>query len=441
MSQKIRLLLTADLHLGRATSGLPPSVEDSVMALTCREAWTRIVTTAIDESVDAVLIAGDLMEDSNAYYESLGPLVDGFEKLVAAGIQVFAVGGNHDARAFERLAEDCCSMSGVHFIGRQGKWEGRGLVLDGRERLRVEGWSFPDLKYPTDPTGRYDLEPGGGLPVVGLLHADLDSSQSPYAPVTAASLRSRPADFWVLGHIHKPSLDSRNGEAGILYPGSPQAMDFGETGWHGVWLMEVDGGDIAVSKLRQISTVRFEDSLPVSVEEAMEVEEVEKLIRNAGLEHLDALEYHERNELRCVVHRAVLDGENRLSDLVGGLRRSLPELRMPDRDGIVCAFDAKIRDNTVFPLDLESCLQRGGAIGELAQTLSDLQENRWQGAPWFDDIYHGVLEEYGNVSITGDDVVRDDGEKPFGPPGKGQVREMLARQARQLLLSATGEAS
>ena len=36
-----------------------------------------------------------------------------------------------------------------------------------------------DLKYPTEPTGRYDLEPSGGLPVVVLLHADLDSSQRP----------------------------------------------------------------------------------------------------------------------------------------------------------------------------------------------------------------------------------------------------------------------
>ena len=114
---------------------------------------------------------------------------------------------------------------------------------------------------------------------------------------------------------------------------------------------------------------------------------------------------------------------------------------MPERDGIVCAFDGKIRDNTIFPLDLESSLQRGGAIGELAQTLSDLQEDRWKGTAWFDDIFRGVLEEFGNVSITGDDIVRDDGERPFGPPREDQVREMLARQARQLLISASGEAS
>ena len=100
----MKILLTADLHLGRSSSGLPPSAQTLSFPTSSREAWLRVVDLAVREKVDAVLIAGDLVESSTAYYEAMGPLIDGFRKLQETGIDVFAVAGNHDAFAFEKIA-------------------------------------------------------------------------------------------------------------------------------------------------------------------------------------------------------------------------------------------------------------------------------------------------------------------------------------------------
>jgi exonuclease SbcD len=119
----MKILLTADLHLGRSSSGLPPSAENLGMPTSIREAWLRIVDMALRDKVDAVLIAGDLVESSTAYYEAMGPLIEGFRKLQESGIDVFAVAGNHDASAFEKIAQEVEDMEKVHFIGRRGNWE------------------------------------------------------------------------------------------------------------------------------------------------------------------------------------------------------------------------------------------------------------------------------------------------------------------------------
>ena len=42
---------------------------------------------------------------------------------------------------------------------------------------------------------------------------------------------------WLLGHIHKPELRN-TAQPWTLYPGSPQALDPGEAGIHGVWLLD-----------------------------------------------------------------------------------------------------------------------------------------------------------------------------------------------------------
>ena len=52
----MKLLVTADLHIGRRCSKLPADVARDHAPV---EMWRRIVDFAIEEQVDALLIAGD----------------------------------------------------------------------------------------------------------------------------------------------------------------------------------------------------------------------------------------------------------------------------------------------------------------------------------------------------------------------------------------------
>src|SRR5690606_39443660 len=89
-------------------------------------------------------------------------------------------------------------------LGVHGLWERHTIYKDGSAVLHIDGWSFPQQYVRQDPLAGYRPEPAGGVPVIGLLHCDLDRPQSPYAPVSAADLLRRPVAFWLLGHIHVP---------------------------------------------------------------------------------------------------------------------------------------------------------------------------------------------------------------------------------------------
>ncbi len=438
----MKILLTADLHLGRSSSGLPPSADGLALQTSSREAWSRIVDLTIREGCDAVLIAGDLVESSTAYYEALGPLIDGFRKLREYGIDVFAVAGNHDASAFERVAQEVADMENVHLMGRRGIWERIPLVRDGSERLWVDGWSFPSSRHLSNPADDYALERPGAGPVLGLMHGDLDVSSSPYAPLSSNSLRCRPPHFWLLGHVHKPRLSQAANQANILYPGSPQAMDFGETGSHGVWLLDTDAPGL-VPVQWQISTVRYEDSMSLDLLQTDQSDDIERKLLALCRTQIDGFAMQERHELRCVVHRCALLGEYEQPEVISMLAKNLPEFAPPVHDGIHIRYEGSLRDLTTLPLDLKALEQRGGALGQLASRFRQLGSTEWREAGWFEDIHAKVLTAYRECPLEGDDELREgqSGRDGAGPPDKEQTREWLLIQTKKLLVAAREVAS
>jgi len=111
-----------------------------------------------------------------------------------------------------------------------------------------------------DPVLSYPAAPGHGVAVLGVVHGDLDDSASRYAPLSLARLTAQPVDGWLLGHIHKPQLYPQAGPF-VLYPGSPQALDFGvgERGVHGPWQFEIDAGRVEAPRQVPMSCCRYDD--------------------------------------------------------------------------------------------------------------------------------------------------------------------------------------
>lgn len=64
----LRLLMTGDLHLGRSSSRLPDALKHEARAAT---AWGRIVDLALAEQVSAVLLSGDVADESNRFWEAV----------------------------------------------------------------------------------------------------------------------------------------------------------------------------------------------------------------------------------------------------------------------------------------------------------------------------------------------------------------------------------
>lgn len=433
----MKLLLSADLHLGRSSSGIPLAGDARGIALSTREAWKRIVELAVREECDAVLLAGDLVESASAFYEALGPLVEGFRALQERGISLCAVAGNHDAGAFGKIANEVAEMEGVHFLGVGGKWERVELRSRAGETLSVDGWSFPAPFHVADPLDDYQLAPPASGALLGLVHVDLEVSASRYAPTTSAALRARPPRFWLLGHVHKPGFFSGGTGAGLLYPGSPQALDFGETGPHGVWMLET-AGERWVPQFRQISSVRYEDSLRVELTGTLGDEEIEGLLLRAAREQLGALPPSETESLRCLVHRCAFVGEFDRPQVLADLARRLPELAVPEEHGVRIFFQSGARDETVLPLDLEALRERGGALGELAARYGQLTGDAWREADWFQEIHREVVKAFEECRLAGDGEASEQHAQPglSAPPGEEQTRAWLLAKTKLLLQKA-----
>ena len=362
----MKILCAADLHLGRRASRLPRGV--SVGGMSATAGWQDIVQLALDQEVALVLLAGDVVDWENRYYEAYGPLERGVRRLVDAGVAVWAVAGNHDVEALPRLT-DAMKGSAFRLLGRSGEWERAVFEEDGRPVLAVDGWSFRQRVEKVPPLTSYSLPAPDGVPRLVMLHGDLDQSGSVYAPISRTDMQRVGAEFWLLGHIHKPMLDHLPGGAPVLYPGSPMALDPGETGPHGPWLLEVDHGLLSEPRQVALSRMRYEnitmDLSGITELEEFDVRVLPSLRQEAGrilADHLAA---------RSLSLRVTLTGRTCLHGRLSGRVTKLVEDFETDVDGVPIGID-KVDLRTVPDRALDEIARGTSPAALLARLLQDL---------------------------------------------------------------------
>lgn len=418
----LKILCTADVHIGRRPSRLPQRVD--VAALSCARAWEAIVRRALEERVDLLLVAGDLVDQANRFYEAAGPVEAGVRALENAGIPLVAVAGNHDHDSLPWLAERFPAEQ-FTLLGAGGRWERHTVVRDGRPVLHLDGWSFPGPAVLDDPLREYPVRERDGVPVLGMVHGDLDQPASRHGPLSTASLRARAVDFWLLGHVHRAAHHTDAGVADLLYPGSPQAMDPGEPGMHGPWLLDIDdGGRFAVRQV-PLSTVRYE-------------------VRDVSVEGVE-----DEGEVRRRVADAVRDAAADVQPDAGGLRYLSLRLRLVGRTamdrwlrefdwaetedlesalGEITALVERVEVATRPVLDLEAIATGRDAPALLARLVRGLDSGELD--PRQEGVLRDAVARATEVSRMSRYLpVRDEG----ADSGDGRMREVLRGQALLLL--------
>lgn len=349
------LLAVGDIHLGRTPAALHPDLGARAGELGPEAAWARTVTEAIDRSVDAVVLAGDVVERSRDLLVAYGDLKSGVDKLATAGIPVIAVAGNHDTLVLPRLARE---IGALHLLGEGGRWQEKSIG-----RLTVIGWSFPRAQVRHSPLKDF---PQVSQPerVVGLLHCDRDQADSPYAPVSSAELEAAPTAAWLLGHIHQP--DALSGPRPIGYLGSLTALRASETGPRGPWLVRWAGSSIEARHL-PLAPLRYE-TVPVDVSELGTSDELAEAALAAGRQLATQLNRLETAP-DVVGLRLSLTGRCRFErELPRAAEQLLGESRPWKERGMVL-FLQKISIHTQPDFDLEHLARQSDPCGLLARRL------------------------------------------------------------------------
>jgi DNA repair exonuclease SbcCD nuclease subunit len=203
------------------------------------------------------------------------------------------------------------------------------------------------------------------------LHADLDQPGSHYAPIALAELRAAPKGFWLLGHVHASALYEAPGESTVLYPGSPQALDPGEPGIHGAWILELLPGHRFSARQLPLSTVRYE-TRSIDLTGAADSGTLERRLTASISSYLNEV-LDEAGPLRCLSLRLRLHGRTALHrSLEAELARVVEDYALPA--GELVALIERVEFETRPPLDLVALASGNDAPAILARLLIALEE-------------------------------------------------------------------
>ena len=370
---RLRFVHAADLHLDSPFRGIrseaPEYVADSLRRATF-DAYENIIALCLRESVDALLVAGDIYDGADRSLRAQLKFVDGLNRLDGAGIRSFICHGNHDPldgwEARLSLPPGCVRF-GPEVTGEP-------VFADEPERATVYGVSYPTREVRENLTPLFtqaSLDGGFGI---GLLHANVggNSNHDSYAPCSVTDLAETGLDYWALGHVHTRQV-LRQERPTVVYPGNPQGRHPLETGERGVYLVEVDDYGAVSLDFRPVDVVRWE-TLEVGIA-ALEAEQ--ELIDAIDSAAASCAEYAGG---RSVVFRLTLSGRGplhlwlRSAGTLEELRERVNEQYAPSTSsGQAWLWCERIQADTASPVDREQVALREDFAGDLARLGSELR--------------------------------------------------------------------
>jgi len=245
-------LHAADLHLNSPFIGLALRDEAVAqrLAAASRDAFSDLVTKAIDAGVAFVVIAGDVY-DGEWKDTSIGLFFNReVARLERAGIALYLLKGNHDA---ESVVTKAIKPRGNVSIFPSAKAETFQIPS---LRVALHGRSFPERAVDENYVLSYP-EPIAGWFNIGVLHTSCSGrpEHANYAPCTAQDMVNRGYDYWALGHIHEFEEISR--DPWIVFPGNLQGRSMRECGPKGAVIVDVTDGHVTGVKRLIVDRARW----------------------------------------------------------------------------------------------------------------------------------------------------------------------------------------
>lgn len=411
----VKILATADLHLGRTSSGVP---EDADVRST-KYTWHRMVEWCVQNHIDVMLLAGDVVDEDNRYFEAVGPLQAGFDRLKKAGIEMFLIAGNHDHDVLAQIAGNS-QYDHVHLLGAGGNWEIQTHSVGDRE-VQFIGWSFP-RKYVTEEPVRalHNLEPDPNQVTIGLLHGEVDVPDSKYAPLSFDHLKELPVDAWILGHIHKP-FEFQEKNPFIAYTGTPHALNPGEPGIHGPLLLEVTGKqDIRVKRV-PLSPVRYE-KLRIDVSGAEDEESFRNMVSSGLLDHAQN-HLEELEGVAYLLYDIELTGQSSQASRIDVWKHQVMDYATEMETGTRVSVRKVLNQVQPQVQNLEDLAQNASPAGKLAETILAIQNG--QSTRFLDKL---MKEWYMQVN-------KIDSASAYHPLRKeNRLRQKTEEEAREYIL-------
>ena len=237
----MRFIHTADIHLGKTYRNSPGEAERFEDFFDC---LSGIVTDAVTESVDFVLISGDLFHTGQILPRTFARTIETLQPLKRAGIPCIAIEGNHD---WIHRRQNISWMEALSEMGY--------ISLLRPMRTEEGGYRFDPFNHVTGQGGKIEID---GLHIYGLGYIGAQAGNHvericnavttennlllfhvgiwQYSPVEIGNMKIEEAlplaekfDYVALGHGHKKYIiETPDGKPFAYNPGAPERVNFGE---------------------------------------------------------------------------------------------------------------------------------------------------------------------------------------------------------------------
>jgi exonuclease SbcD len=359
----MKFIHTADIHLDSPLLGLERYEGAPVEAMhgATRRALENLVDLALRETVDFVLIAGDVYDGDWRDFNTGLFFARQMGRLREAGVPVFLIAGNHDAAG--QITRRLRLPENVHAFPadrpRTVQLNDLGAAIHGRSFASRAVTENLAAGYPPAVPGAFNI---------GLLHTSVTGREGheTYAPCSVDDLRRRGYDYWALGHVHTREVVSE--APWIVFPGNVQGRHVRETGAKGCTLVTVDDGRIVAAEHCPLDVLRWV-VVTVDLSAARTADEAVDLARSA----LAAEEA--QTDGRPLAARLRLTGASPAHrELAAEVERWRNELRAAATDASAGrVWIEKVECRTRAAADLDGLARRSDALGELWRSVRDLQ--------------------------------------------------------------------
>lgn len=279
----MKFIHAADIHLDSPLIGLSayPDAPVEMLRTATRDAFSNLVSEAIEQQVDFMVIAGDLYDGAWKDHNTGIYFCKEMGRLKKAGIPVYLLFGNHDAES-EMTKKLQLPDNVFTFDSRKPST----YRLD-HLKVALHGRSFKEKETVENFVTGYPA-PEAGMFNIGVLHTALEGNvaHANYAPCSLAELHAKGYQYWALGHVHEYQI--WEGISTVVFPGNLQGRHIREAGPRGAVVVTADESGIQGIQRLYVDVLRWA-GLEVNVAACNSLSEVvnaigaelEKLLQNS----------------------------------------------------------------------------------------------------------------------------------------------------------------
>ena len=342
--RKIKILQAGDLHFDTPFKDLDKNIS-IISKEELLEVFSKIIDTAMENSVDILLLTGDIFDNLTINKKTLIFIKNQIERI--SNIRVFISPGNHDPYNEKSFYKMINWPDNVYIF--KGSIEN--IIV---EDLNTVVWGAAFNEYHVRKSMLKDINIKENYINIMTIHGDISNTDdgNEYNPITIKDIENSKLDYIAIGHRHNYSGILRENNTYYAYAGCPQGRGFDELGDKGIILGEITKGAVDLRFVRTSKRNYYVEEIDIS--NSVSYEEVR-------LKILSAIDKEEReNNLYKIILKGEVESYINLREdiILEKIKNDFYFVKVIDKTEVKLDFDKISKDYSIKGVYAKKLLEK-----------------------------------------------------------------------------------